>query len=68
MQNTNINFIISFEDNMFTADATNAAIVTQGKNLDELLLNIKEAVQLHNQEEKIISPYFTMIYSGQILK
>jgi hypothetical protein len=65
MKNTNINFIVSFEENMFTADATNAAIVTQAKNLDELLRNIKEAVELHNADEKIESPYFTLVYSDQ---
>ncbi len=64
--NNVINFIVSFEDKVFTADATNAPIVTAGKTLDELLANIKDAVKLYFDDELTKSPFFTLVYSEQV--
>jgi predicted RNase H-like HicB family nuclease len=58
-----INFLVSYEDGFYTADSINVPVVTQGETLDELLKNIKEAVDLHNEGESIRSPFFTLVYS-----
>ncbi len=61
----NLTFIISKSDNYFTASCIDENIITQGKNFNLLLNNIKEAVELHFEDvksKKFISP-FTLVYS-----
>lgn len=40
-------FKISKEDNIYTAEGVDLAVVTQAENLDQLVQNIGEAVSLH---------------------
>ena len=57
------------EDGVYCANCENAFIVTDGKDLQELLENIKEAVSLHLEDdlvEGIPSPLFTLTYSEQV--
>ena len=42
-----IQFHISKGDKYYTAEGVDLPVVTQGKTLDELSENIKEAVELH---------------------
>ena len=44
-----IQFHISKGDKYYTAEGSDLPIVTQGKTLDELAENIREAVELHLQ-------------------
>jgi len=46
-----IQFHISKGDKYYTAEGADLFIVTQGKTLDELAENIREAVELHLEGE-----------------
>lgn len=48
-----IQFQISQGDTCYVAEGVNVAIVTQGKTLDELAVNIREAVQVHLEGENL---------------
>jgi predicted RNase H-like HicB family nuclease len=65
MNNNLINFIVNKEEIGYSANAVNFFITTQGDSFDELLKNIREAVDLYFEDEKVKSPYFTIIYSEQ---
>lgn len=64
-----IQFVISLgEDGYYVADAVNFPIVTQGKTLDDCILNIKEAVSLFLEEtaEKTISKNPSIFFNMEI--
>jgi len=44
---------ISKGEKYYVAEGVNLPIVTQGKTLDELVDNIKEAVELHLEDENL---------------
>lgn len=44
---------ISKGDKYYVAEGVNLLVVTQGKTLDELVNNIKEAVELHLEDEDL---------------
>lgn len=46
-----IQFYISKGDKFYTAEGIDLSVVTQGKTLDELAVNIQEAVDLHLEGE-----------------
>ncbi len=46
-----IQFSISQEDGVYTADGINVPIVTDGKTFEELKKNIQEAVELYFEDE-----------------
>jgi len=46
-----IQFSVSQEDGVYTAEGVNVPIVTDGKTFEELHFNIKEAVELYFQGE-----------------
>lgn len=46
-----VQFSIFQEDGMYTAEAVNAPIVTQGSTFEELQDNIREAVELYFEDE-----------------
>ncbi|MCR4285902.1 MAG: type II toxin-antitoxin system HicB family antitoxin [Candidatus Kaiserbacteria bacterium] len=48
-----IQFQISKGDEYYVAEGVNVAVVTQGKTLDELTVNIREAVQAHLEGENL---------------
>jgi len=48
-----IQFTIQKGDKYYTASGVDLPIVTQGKTLDELTRNIKEAVDLHLEGEDL---------------
>ncbi len=50
-----IQFQISKGDTFYIAEGVTIAVVTQGKTLDELAVNIREAVQLHLEGENLES-------------
>jgi predicted RNase H-like HicB family nuclease len=65
--NNLVNFIVTTEDTGYSASAVNAFIVTQGETFDELLINIKEAMNLYFEKDTAIkSPFFNLLYSEQI--
>jgi predicted RNase H-like HicB family nuclease len=39
-------------ENQYVAEGMNLPVVTQGKDLDEVVANIKEAIDLHLENEK----------------
>ncbi|MFA5831201.1 MAG: type II toxin-antitoxin system HicB family antitoxin [Candidatus Paceibacterota bacterium] len=41
------------QDGYYVATANDYAIVTQAKTIDELMTNIKEATELHFEDEKM---------------
>ncbi|MBI2644646.1 type II toxin-antitoxin system HicB family antitoxin [Candidatus Uhrbacteria bacterium] len=48
-----IQFKITKGDSQYVAESIDLPIVTQGKTLDEVAINIQEAVELHLQDEDI---------------
>ena len=60
MKNT-ISFKISKKGKYYTASAKDFFIVTQGKTLDELSKNIKEATELYFEDE---SPKFKKVFDS----
>ena len=50
-----IQFSITQEDGVYTADGINVPIVTEGKTFEELKQNIKEAVELYFENEDVSS-------------
>lgn len=46
-----IQFLVSQEDGVYTADGVNVPIVTDGKTFEELQANIQEAVELYFADE-----------------
>ncbi len=56
---TIIQFHISKGEDHYVAEGVDVAIVTQGKTLDELAVNTREAVELHFEGEDAESLEFT---------
>ncbi len=54
-----IQFLITEEDGVYTAEAMNAGIVTDGKTFEELKKNIVEAVELYFEGEDLASLGFS---------
>ncbi len=50
---TIVQFHIAKGENYYVAEGVDVAVVTQGKTLDELVANIKEAVELHFEGEDL---------------
>lgn len=46
-----IQFVISREDGMYTAEGVNVPVVTEGETFEELQENIREAVALYFEDE-----------------
>jgi predicted RNase H-like HicB family nuclease len=46
-------FSISKSDNFYVAEAVDFPIVTQAKTFEELIINIKEAVEVYMYDESI---------------
>ncbi len=66
-----VNFLIfKDEDDYLIATATNAGIVTQGIDFNELMFNIREATELFFEEEikdlESPSPYFNITYTDKL--
>ncbi|HET6372402.1 MAG TPA: type II toxin-antitoxin system HicB family antitoxin [Candidatus Polarisedimenticolia bacterium] len=63
-----IHAVVHHEDGALTAECMEVAVVTQGRTLDELVLNLREAVSLHLQGESLeclglsSSPRLSVIY------
>lgn len=50
-----IQFYISQEDGVYTAEGLNVPVVTEGNDFEELKANIQEAVELYFEGEDIAS-------------
>jgi predicted RNase H-like HicB family nuclease len=50
-----IQFLVSNEDNTYTAEGVNVPIVTEGKTFEELKTNILDAVKLFFKGENLAS-------------
>ncbi|MBI4050207.1 MAG: type II toxin-antitoxin system HicB family antitoxin [Candidatus Doudnabacteria bacterium] len=50
-----IQFRITKYENYYVAEGLDLAIVTQGNTLDEVVANLKEALQLHLEGENLTS-------------
>ena len=50
---TSVQFHIFKGEKYYIAEGADLPIVTQGKTLDELMENLKEAIELHLQDEDI---------------
>ena len=48
-----INIYVSKGDEYYVAEGVDLPVVTQGKTLDELVKNIKEAIELHLEGESL---------------
>ena len=50
------NVIIQKEDDWYVAKCIDNNVASQGKNIEEALENLKEAIELYNENEKPIIP------------
>ena len=48
-----IHINISKGENQYVAECSELPVVSQGKTLDEIVLNIKEAIELHLEDEDL---------------
>ena len=48
-----IQFSISKDGNYYSASGVNVPVVTQGKTLDEFVINVKEALELYLEGENL---------------
>ncbi|OGE80439.1 MAG: hypothetical protein A2660_03125 [Candidatus Doudnabacteria bacterium RIFCSPHIGHO2_01_FULL_45_18] len=50
----NIIYVTIYKDEKYyVAEGLNLSVVTQGKNLDEVVANLKEAIELHLEDENL---------------
>ena len=50
----NIIYVKIYKDEKYyVAEGLNLSVVTQGKNLDEVVANLKEAIELHLEDENL---------------
>ncbi|RLI76890.1 type II toxin-antitoxin system HicB family antitoxin [Archaeoglobales archaeon] len=65
-----IQFRIYKGEKYFVAECIDLPIVTQGKTLDEVVENIREAITLHLEDESLeeleISPDFTVLVNLEL--
>jgi len=65
-----IQFRIYRGEKYYVAECIDLPIVTQGRTLDEVIENIKEAIDLHLEgedfEELGISPHFSVLISMEL--
>jgi predicted RNase H-like HicB family nuclease len=54
--NIKYNVIIQKEDNWYVAKCIDNNIASQGKNIEDALKNLKEAIELYNENEEPILP------------
>lgn len=57
-------FVSKWDDGYYVANAQEESIITQAKSLDELMLNIQEAVELHFDDAHVASPYTVVLSSN----
>jgi hypothetical protein len=50
-----IQFMVTKEQGVYTADGVNVPVVTEGNTFEELLANIREAVALYFEDENAAS-------------
>jgi predicted RNase H-like HicB family nuclease len=65
-----IQFRIYRGEKYYVAECMDLPIVTQGRTLDEVIENIKEAIELHLEGEDLeklgISPYFSVLINMEL--
>lgn len=65
-----IQFRVYKGEKYYIAECVDLPIVTQGKTLDEVVENIREAVELHlegeNLEELGVSPHFAVLINMEL--
>jgi predicted RNase H-like HicB family nuclease len=65
-----IQFRIYRGEKYYVAECLDLPIVTQGKTLDEVIENIKEAIELHLEGEDLeelgISPHFSVLINMEL--
>ena len=65
-----IQFRVYRGEKYYVAECMDLPVVTQGKTLDEVAENIKEALSLHLEEENLeeleISPHFSVLVSLEL--
>jgi predicted RNase H-like HicB family nuclease len=55
------NAVIHQEDDLFVADCPEVGTVSQGKTIDEVIANLKEATELHLKEFPLHKISFLMV-------
>jgi len=65
-----IQFRVYRGEKYYVAECVDLPIVTQGKTMDELVENIKEAIELHLEGEDLeelgISPHFAVLINMEL--
>lgn len=50
------NVIIQKEENWYVAKCLDNSVTSQGKNIEEAISNLKEALELYIQDEELVIP------------
>jgi len=54
--NVKYNVVIQKEDNWYVAKCIDNSVASQGKTIEEALSNLREAIELYNENEEVIKP------------
>jgi predicted RNase H-like HicB family nuclease len=60
-----INYVIWKEDKFYVAQCLNADVSSFGETIDEAVNNIKEAIELYFESEKIDIPQIERVFLGR---
>ena len=54
--NVKYNVVIQKEEEWYVAKCLDNSVASQGKTIEEALNNLKEAIELYNENEEIVKP------------
>ena len=60
------NVIVQKEEEWYVAKCIDNSIASQGKNIEEALNNLKEAIELYYQDEKPVMPKQVLITTLEV--
>ena len=60
------NVIVQKEENWYVAKCIDNSIASQGKSIEEVLNNLKEAIELYYQDEKPIMPKQVLVTTLEV--
>ena len=56
MQVSTLQIIIQKEEEWYVAKCLDNSVASQGKTIEEALSNLKEAIELYNESEEVVTP------------
>jgi predicted RNase H-like HicB family nuclease len=63
-----INIIITEEDGYYIAKCVENGVCSQGKTIEEAILNVKEAVELYIEDFPLHKPHPSFLYPLEVIQ